>query len=124
MKIQTKLMVSYSIMAILAGVAVILSYGQITEVSNSFDIVKNKATPTIIALGNIKSDFNALQAAVLAFNLHVPEAANDPQAKQSALDHFGEVQMQKENLMKSFATYSAIEDDKSAYEIIETGING
>ena len=124
MKIQTKLMVSYSIMAILAGVAGILAYGQITEVSNSFDIVKNKATPTIIALGNIKSDFNALQAAVLAFNLHVPEAASDPEAKQLALDHFDEAQMQKENLMKSFATYSALEDDKAASEKIGTSING
>ena len=124
MKIQTKLMVSYSIMAALAGVAGILAYGQITEVSSSFDIVKNKATPTIIALGNIKADFNAMQAAVLAFNLHVPEAATDPEAKQLALDHFDEVQMQKENLMKSFATYSALEDDKAASNKIGTSING
>lgn len=124
MKIQTKLMVSYSIMAALAGVAGILAYGQITEVSSSFDIVKNKATPTIIALGNIKADFNAMQAAVLAFNLHVPEAATDPEAKQLALDHFDEVQMQKENLMKSFATYSALEDDKAASQKIGTSING
>jgi signal transduction histidine kinase len=124
MRIQTKLMVSYSIMAALAGVAGILAYGQITEVSNSFDIVKNKATPTIIALGNIKADFNALQAAVLAFNLHVPEAAIDPEAKQTALDHFDEIQMQKENLMKSFTTYSALEDDKAASDKIGTSISG
>ena len=117
-------MISYGIMAALAGVAGILAYGQITEVSNSFDIVKNKATPTIISLGNIKSDFNALQAAVLAFNLHVPEAATDPEAKQLALDHFDEVQMQKENLMKSFATYSALEEDKTASEKIGKSING
>jgi signal transduction histidine kinase len=124
MKIQTKLMVSYSIMAALAGVAGILAYGQITEVSSSFDIVKNKATPTIIALGDIKADFNAMQAAVLAFNLHVPEAATDPEAKQLALDHFDEVQMQKENLMKSFAKYSALEEDKAASNKIGTSING
>ena len=124
MKIQTKLMASYSIMAALAGVAGILAYGQITEVSNSFDVVKNQATPTIIALGNIKADFNAMQAAVLAFNLHVPEAATDAEARQLALDHFDEVQMQKENLKKSFTTYSALEEDKAASNKIGASING
>ena len=123
MKINSKLLLSFSVMALLATTAGYLSFSQISKVSGSFDIVQNESTPMIVALGNIKSDLNGLQAAVLAFNLHVPEAATDPEAKQLAADHLEETQMQKESLMKSYATYASLEQDKVAADKIGTRIN-
>lgn len=122
MKISTKLIASFSIMAGLAVAAGILAYGQMSQLSESFDTVKNKATPSIIALGSIKSDFNALHAAVLAFNLHVPEAATNPEIKQTALDHLEEVNMQKENLLKSLDSYELIQGENFDSEI-SNGVN-
>jgi signal transduction histidine kinase len=109
-------------MAVLMAVVGYLSYTQISKVSNSFDVVKSEATPSIIALGNIKSDFNALHAAVLAFNLHVPEAATNPEIKQTALDHLEEVNMQKQNLLDSLNNYKLIEGENFDNEISD-GVN-
>jgi signal transduction histidine kinase len=111
MKISAKLILSFSIMAGLAVAAGILSLDQTSKLSASFDTVRNKETPSIIALGNIKSDFNALHAAVLAYNLHVPEAAVDPEIRERALDHLGEVTMQKQNLLESVNTYRQIQGE-------------
>jgi signal transduction histidine kinase len=111
MKINSKLFISFSVMAVLMAVVGYLSYTQISKVSGSFDVVKSETTPSIIALGEIKSDFNALHAAVLAFNLHVPEAATDPEIKQTALDHLEEVNMQKQNLLESLESYKLIEGE-------------
>lgn len=111
-------------MAALMAVVGYLSYTQISKVSGSFDIVKSEATPSIIALGNIKSDFNQLHAAVLAFNLHVPDAASDPEIKAKALDHLQEVQVAKANLLSSYEQYRSLEKDKDAADRIGQGING
>jgi len=111
-------------MAVLMAVVGYLSYTQISKVSGSFDIVKSEATPSIIALGNIKSDFNQLHAAVLAFNLHVPDAASDPEIKAKALDHLQEVQVAKANLLSSYEQYRSLEKDKDAADRIGQGING
>lgn len=124
MKINNKLFISFSIMAALMAVVGYLSYTQISKVSGSFDIVKSEATPSIIALGNIKSDFNQLHAAVLAFNLHVPDAASDPEIKAKALDHLQEVQVAKANLLSSYEQYRSLEKDKDAADRIGQGING
>ena len=124
MKINNKLFISFSIMAVLMAVVGYLSYTQISKVSDSFDIVKSEATPSIIALGNIKSDFNQLNAAVLAFNLHVPDAASNPEIKAKALDHLEEVQVAKANLLSSYEQYRSLEKDKDAADRIGQGING
>jgi signal transduction histidine kinase len=117
MKINSKLFISFSVMAVLMAVVGYLSSTQISKVSDSFDVVRNEATPSIIALGDIKSDFNALHAAVLAFNLHVPEAATNPEVKQTALDHLEEVNMQKQNLLESLDSYKSIEGENFDNEI-------
>jgi signal transduction histidine kinase len=124
MKISTKLIASFSIMAGLAITAGILSYDQMSKLSVSFDTVKNKSTPTIIELGNIKSSFNKLHADVLAYNLHVPDAANDPQVRQLALDHLTEVQMSRADLLHFYESYAIIEDNKFEEEAIGIRING
>jgi signal transduction histidine kinase len=124
MKINNKLFVSFSIMAVLMAVVGYLSYTQVSKVSGSFDIVKSEATPSIIALGNIKSDFNQLHAAVLAFNLHVPDAASDSEIKAKALDHLQEVQVAKGNLFSSYEQYRSLEKDEDAADKIGQGING
>src|SRR5688572_20740049 len=117
MKINSKLFISFSVMAVLMAVVGYLSSTQISKVSDSFDVVRNEATPSIIALGDIKSDFNALHAAVLAFNLHVPEAATNPEVRQTALDHLEEVNMQKQNLLESLDSYKSIEGENFDNEI-------
>ena len=94
MEIRRQLFLSIVATGVLLAISGFILSQQISEVGRSFDEVQNKATPSIIALGNIKSDFNALHAAVLAFNLHVPDAATDPEVKQTALDHLDEVYMQ------------------------------
>ena len=111
-------------MAILMSIVGYLSYTQISRVSGSFDVVKDEATPTIIALGNIKSSFNELHAAVLAYNLHVPEASTNPEVRQLALDHLAEVQMSKEELLHSYDTYASLERDTADADTIGARIDG
>ncbi|NWG38128.1 HAMP domain-containing sensor histidine kinase [Nitrososphaera sp.] len=117
MEIRQQLFLSIIATGVLLAISGFILSQQISEVGRSFDEVQNKATPSIIALGNIKADFNALHAAVLAFNLHVPEASTDPEIKQLALDHRDEVQMQKEELGTSFDNYKAIVGADAASEI-------
>lgn len=117
MEIRTQLFASIIVTGALLAVSGFILSQQISEVGRSFDEVQNRATPSIIALGNIKADFNALHAAVLAFNLHVPEASTDPEIKQLALDHLEEVQMQKEVLMGTYDDYVAVVGEEEAGEI-------
>ena len=119
MKINSKLFLSFSVMAVLLAGAGYFSNSQVTRVSSSFDVVKNEATPSIIALGDIKADFNALHAAVLAFNLHVPEAATDPEIRRTAFDHLEEVDMQKEKLLQSVEQYKQIDSENFNVAIVD-----
>jgi len=117
MEIRKQLLLSILATGVLLAISGFILSQQISEVGRSFDEVQNEATPSIIALGNIKADFNALHAAVLAFNLHVPEASTDPEIRQLALDHQEEVQMQKEKLMGTYENYEAIVGADEASEI-------
>jgi signal transduction histidine kinase len=119
MKINSKLFLSFSVMAVLLAGAGYFSNSPVTRVSSSFDVVKNEATPSIIALGDIKADFNALHAAVLAFNLHVPEAATDPEIRRTAFDHLEEVDMQKAKLLQSVEQYEQIESENFNAAIVD-----
>lgn len=119
MEIRKQLFLSITATGILLAVSGLLLSQQISEVGRSFDVVQNRATPSIIALGNVKSDFNALHAAVLAFNLHVPDAATDPEIKQLALDHLDEVYMQRERLLADFDSYKVLADTDTANQIGE-----
>lgn len=110
MEIRNQLLLSIIVTAGLLSISGFLLSQQISEVGLSFGVVQNEATPSIIALGNIKSDLNALHAAVLAFNLHVPDAATDPEIKQRALDHLDEVQLRKQQLLSSFDNYQDVAD--------------
>lgn len=110
MEIRNQLLLSIIVTAGLLSISGFMLSQQISEVGLSFGVVQNEATPSIIALGNIKSDLNALHAAVLAFNLHVPDAATDPEVKQRALDHLDEVQLRKQQLVSSFNRYQDVAD--------------
>lgn len=117
MEIRQQLFLSILATGVLLAISGFILSQQISEVGRSFDEVQNEATPSIIALGNIKADFNALHAAVLAFNLHVPDASTDPEIKQLALDHLEEVQMQKEKLLVTYDNYKTIVGADAASEI-------
>lgn len=70
-----------------------------------------------MALGSIKSDFNGLAAATLAFTLHATEAANNPEIKATALEHLQEVKDTKAKLLESFQNYAAVGDRDAADKI-------
>lgn len=102
MEIRTRLFISIIAMGILLGISGYLVHDQISKVGRSFEQVQKKATPTIIALGNIKSDFNRLVAAILAYSIHPSE------------DHKTEVEQAKDQLLLSYDQYMAVEDDQEA----------
>lgn len=106
MEIRTRLFLSIIAVGILLGTSGYLVYDQISKVGRSFDQVQKEATPTIIALGNIKSDFNHLVAAILAYSIHTSE------------DHKEQVEQAKDRLLLSYDQYAAIEDDEEAAEAL------
>jgi signal transduction histidine kinase len=117
MKIRTKLFLSIIATGVLLAISGYLLFGQISKVGRSFDEVQSRATPSIVALGNIKSDFNGLAAATLAFTLHATEAADNPEIKATALEHLQEVKDTKAKLKESFQSYVAVGDKDSATRI-------
>lgn len=117
MQIRTKLFLSIIATGVLLAISGYLLFGQISKVGRSFDEVQNRATPSIVALGNIKSDFNGLAAATLAFTLHATEAADNPEIKATALEHLQEVKDTKVKLKESFQSYAAVGDRDSAAKI-------
>ncbi|MGI0019262.1 MAG: sensor histidine kinase [Nitrososphaera sp.] len=104
MEIRTRLFLSILAVGILLGISGYLFYDQILKVGRSFDEVQNRATPLIIALGDIKSDFNQLVASILAFTIH------------GSPEHEQEVEAAKEELLASYDDYAAIEQDGAASE--------
>lgn len=109
-------------MALLMAIVGYLSYTQISKVSGSFDVVKDEATPSIIALGNIKSDFNQLVASVLAYSLHVSDASN-PTSRETAEMHRQEIEDTKTRLLASFESYKAVETNSERVGTIGERIN-
>lgn len=106
MEIRTQLFASIIATGVLLGISGFVLYDQISKVGRSFDEVQSKATPSIIALGNLKSDFNQLVASILAFSVHPSE------------EHHEEIEHSKEQLHMAYEGYATIEDDKAAAEQI------
>lgn len=117
MQIRTKLFLSIAATGVLLAISGFLLFDQISKVGRSFDEVQSRATPSIVALGQIKSDFNGLAAAALAFTLHATEAANNPEIKATALEHLQEVGDTKAKLTESFHSYAAVGDKGTADKI-------
>jgi signal transduction histidine kinase len=102
MEIRTRLFLSILAVGILLGISGYLFYDQILKVGRSFDEVQNRATPLIIALGEIKSDFNQLVASILAYSIH------------ASPEHEEEIEAAKGELLESYDGYAAIEQDEAA----------
>jgi signal transduction histidine kinase len=106
MEIRTQLFASIIATGVLLGISGFVLYDQISKVGRSFDEVQNEATPSIIALGDLKSDFNQLVASILAFSVHPSE------------EHHEEIEHSKEQLHMAYEGYATIEDDTAAAEEI------
>lgn len=102
MEIRTKLFLSIIATGALLAVSGYILFGQLSKVGKSFDEVQNQATPSIIALGNVKSDFHQLVAAILAYTLHNSD------------EHQEEVDSAKEQLLQSYDQYAELEKDTDA----------
>ncbi|MEO9296023.1 MAG: ATP-binding protein [Nitrososphaera sp.] len=102
MEIRTKLFLSIIATGALLAISGYILFGQLSKVGKSFDEVQNQATPSIIALGNVKSDFNQLVAAILAYTLHNSD------------EHQEEVDSAKEQLLQSYDRYAELEKDTDA----------
>lgn len=110
MEIRTRLFLSILAVGILLGISGYLFYDQILKVGRSFDEVQHRATPIIIALGGIKSDFNHLVASILTFSIH------------ASPEHEEKVEAAKEQLLESYDVYAALEQDEAAAEALSDGI--
>lgn len=106
MEIRTKLFAGIITTGVLLAISGFLLYDQISKVGRSFDEVQRQATPSIIALGELKSDFNHLVAAILAYAVH-PEQM-----------HEDEIERSKEQLQASYDRYAELETDEAASERI------
>lgn len=106
MEIRLQLFLSIIATGVLLAVSGFLISRQIDEVNQSFDEVQNQATPSIIALGNLKADFNQLVAAILAFAVHASE------------EHHEGVELAREQLLLSYEEYAAVESDPAAAQLI------
>lgn len=106
MEIRLQLFLSIIATGALLAISGFLISRQIEEVNQSFDEVQNQATPSIIALGNLKADFNQLVAAILAFAVHASE------------EHHEGVEMAREQLRLSYEEYAAVERDPAAAQVI------
>lgn len=102
MEIRTKLFLSIIATGVLLAISGYILFGQISKVGRSFDEVQKQATPTIIALGNVKSNFNQMIAAILAYTLH------------NSQEHQDEVDSAKEQLLQSYDQYAELEKDTDA----------
>lgn len=111
MKIRTSLVISFSVMAVLIGVAGFVSYSQVSRLQASVDRVQNVDTPAIIALGNIKSDFNEFHAAILAYNIHQSDV------------HLEWVTTTKDNLLNSYDEYRVIAGNGAGAQKLGDDIN-
>ena len=67
---EDKLFLSIIATGVLLAISGYVLFGQISKVGRPFDAVQKQATPTIIALGNVKSNFNQVIAVILAYTLH------------------------------------------------------
>jgi signal transduction histidine kinase len=106
MEIRLQLFLSIVATGTLLAISGFLISRQIEEVNQSFDEVQNQATPSIIALGNLKADFNQLVAAILAFAVHASE------------EHHEGIELAREQLLLSFEEYAAVERDPAAAQLI------
>lgn len=111
MEIRQQLLLSIIATGVLLAISGFLLSGQISEVGNSFDEVQNQATPSIIALGNLKADFNHLVSTILAFSVHASDV------------HREDVEHAREQLLLSYDQYAAVENDPEAVEMIGHEIN-
>lgn len=111
MEIRQQLFLSIIATGVLLAISGFLLSGQISEVGNSFDEVQNQATPSIIALGNLKADFNRLVSTILAFGVHASDV------------HREDVEHAREQLLLSYDQYAAVESDPEAVETIGHEIN-
>ncbi len=111
MDIRLQLFLSIITTGILLAVSGFLVSEQITKVGESFDEVQNQATPSIIALGNLKADFNHLVATILAFSVHASDV------------HREDVELSREQLLLSYDEYTAVENDSAVAEMIGNEIN-
>ncbi|WP_415280571.1 ATP-binding protein [Candidatus Nitrososphaera sp. FF02] len=111
MEIRTQLFASIIATVILLGVSGFLLYDQISKVGRSFDEVQKVATPSIIALGNLKSDFNQLVASILAFSVHPSE------------EHHEEIEHSKEQLHMAYEEYAVVAQDTAAAQEIGHSID-
>jgi signal transduction histidine kinase len=106
MEIRLQLFLSIIATAALLAFSGFIISRQIEEVSQSFDEVQNQATPSIIALGNLKADFNQLVAAILAFAVHASE------------EHHEGVELAREQLLLSYDEYAAVERNPASAQLI------
>lgn len=111
MEIRLQLFLSIITTGVLLAISGFLLSEQISEVGQSFDEVQNQATPAIIALGNLKADFNHLVATILAFSIHASDV------------HREDVELAREQLLLSYDEYAAVESDPVAAEVIGDEIN-
>jgi signal transduction histidine kinase len=106
MEIRLQLLLSIIATGVLLAISGFLVSEQITKVGQSFDEVQNQATPAIIALGNLKADFNHLVATILAFSVHSSE------------EHRQDIELAREQLLLSYQEYAAVESDPAAAQLI------
>ncbi|MEM2140068.1 MAG: HAMP domain-containing sensor histidine kinase [Nitrososphaera sp.] len=111
MEIRLQLLLSIIATGVLLAISGFLLSRQISEVGQSFDEVQNQATPSIIALGNLKADFNHLVATILAYAVHASD------------EHREDVHLAREQLLLSYEEYAAVEGDPAAAETIGNEID-
>lgn len=108
MKITTSLFLSFTVMAVLIGIAGFVSYSQVTKLQDSIDVVQNVHTPEIILVGEIKSNFNEMVGAELAYQLH----HTDP--------HLEVAQAARAKLLESYSDYKDwLKDDPAVQKLGE-----
>jgi signal transduction histidine kinase len=111
MEIRLQLFLSIITTGLLLAISGFLVSEQITKVRESFDEVQNQATPAIIALGNLKADFNHLVATILAFSIHASE------------EHQHDIELAREQLLLSYEEYAVVENDPAAAQLISDEID-
>jgi len=105
MKINSKVIFGYLLVALIVGVVGFITFTQIFNLHNEFDEVEQETTPAIIALSAIKSNFFFLL-------LEVNEYVLDPIS-----EHLEEYEEAKEGLRQAMLSYELAEKEEE--EVIE-----
>lgn len=112
MRIRFKLISGFGIITFLVILIGAVTFIQTTQIEHEFRVVETETTPTIIALGNIKSN-------IFFVTLEVNEYILDP-----IEEHLEELQEGKEKLGKAMLAYEKAEagEEKEGIESFKQGI--